>query len=440
MEFTYEGIVRCGFGFYNPNHAAAFICALSPFSWILFFAKQRLFKLLGAVFSIALMVALSLMLSRAGALVFYLELLAFALYFKKEYFKNFLIIGIFLILALWISGGSERVDFDTSASNRILIWLAGLKLFAGNLMGVGLGNSGEIASAFLLDKDIEIRTLVNSHLSLICEFGFFIGVLWFSLVFCALKGGFDKRSSTLKFTSLVAFSGLILSAFFSSIFDWEVLINPLKFEYLSFVNLSMSYGIFIFFCGLCFYLAKDGSLKNFITAFCILGMAFLPLFYFSQKLQNVPKVRKINQDCFVQNCEESPYGVVIFDDDYSLNSAMKILKKLSLSDRILIAKNSWQNKESLPLENAETYILFGHCADFISKETKSNMLINPPRHFKSDSANLSKIYIPKWESKYGRLRENFPQEKLVNFYLKVNSLLQDKYVCFRGCYALNVSV
>lgn len=80
-----------------------------------------------------------------------------------------------------------------------------------------------------------------------------------------------------------------------------------------------------------------------------------------------------------------------------------------------IARNSWQNKELLPLESAETYILFGHCADFISKETKSNILINPPRHFKSDSANLSKIYIPKWETKYGRLREKFPQEKIVNF-------------------------
>ena len=30
MEFTFDGIVRQGFGFYNPNHAAALICAISP--------------------------------------------------------------------------------------------------------------------------------------------------------------------------------------------------------------------------------------------------------------------------------------------------------------------------------------------------------------------------------------------------------------------------
>ena len=33
MEFTFDGIVRQGFGFYNPNHAAALICALFPFLW-----------------------------------------------------------------------------------------------------------------------------------------------------------------------------------------------------------------------------------------------------------------------------------------------------------------------------------------------------------------------------------------------------------------------
>ncbi len=31
MEFTFNGVVRHGFGFYNPNHAAAFICAIFPF-------------------------------------------------------------------------------------------------------------------------------------------------------------------------------------------------------------------------------------------------------------------------------------------------------------------------------------------------------------------------------------------------------------------------
>jgi len=31
MEFTVNGCLRHGFGFANPNHAAAAICALFPF-------------------------------------------------------------------------------------------------------------------------------------------------------------------------------------------------------------------------------------------------------------------------------------------------------------------------------------------------------------------------------------------------------------------------
>ena len=33
MDFVVGDIVRLGFGFANPNHAAAAICALFPFCW-----------------------------------------------------------------------------------------------------------------------------------------------------------------------------------------------------------------------------------------------------------------------------------------------------------------------------------------------------------------------------------------------------------------------
>lgn len=33
MEFTVGDSVRFGFGFANPNHAAAAVCALAPFLW-----------------------------------------------------------------------------------------------------------------------------------------------------------------------------------------------------------------------------------------------------------------------------------------------------------------------------------------------------------------------------------------------------------------------
>lgn len=226
MEFTYEGLVRYGFGFYNPNHAAAFICAILPFAWLAFLQKAYWQKILGGLISVILILALAFTYSRAGVIVFILEALAFAFYFGKKYWKVYCAIGVVLIFSLLISSAMGRFTFDAAASNRIEIWLAGLRLFLGNPLGVGLGNSGEIASAFLLPEDIEIRSLVNSHLTLLCEFGFIVGALWISLIFCAIKCGYSQKANPLKFAALVSFCGLVVSSGISSVFDWEVLLSP----------------------------------------------------------------------------------------------------------------------------------------------------------------------------------------------------------------------
>ena len=84
MEFTYEGLVRYGFGFYNPNHAAAFICAILPFAWIAFLQKAYWQKILGSLLSVILIFALAFTYSRAGVLVFILEALAFASILAKN--------------------------------------------------------------------------------------------------------------------------------------------------------------------------------------------------------------------------------------------------------------------------------------------------------------------------------------------------------------------
>lgn len=417
MEFTYEGLVRYGFGFYNPNHAAAFICAILPFAWLTFFQKAYWQKILGSLLSVILIFALAFTYSRAGVLVFILEALAFAFYFGKKYWKAFFGIGAVLILSLLISSAVGRFAFDTSASNRIDIWLAGLKLFLGNPFGVGLGNSGEIASAFLLPEDIEIRSLVNSHLTLLCEFGFIVGAFWISLIFCAIKCGYCQRANPLKFAALVSFCGLVVSSGISSVFDWEVLLSPSRFEYLTNINLAASYCLFALFCLLAFYLIKGSfRLKEFFSVFALCVGVFLPFFVLSRGSVILPAVRKTHGDIFVRNCKEPPYSVVIFDDDYNLKSAMAILRELGLSERIYICKNSWQNREKLPRENPKSFILFGNCSDFLNRNIAAPcVLIMPPPHFTTDARNISKIYLQKWNDKYARLRESFPKEKIVDF-------------------------
>lgn len=417
MEFTYEGLVRYGFGFYNPNHAAAFICAILPFAWLAFLQKAYWQKILGCLISVILILALAFTYSRAGVLVFILEALAFAFYFGKKYWKVYCAIGVILIFSLLISSAMGRFTFDATASNCIEIWLAGLRLFFGNPLGVGLSNSGEIASAFLLPEDIEIRSLVNSHLTLLCEFGFIVGALWISLIFCAIKCGYSQRANPLKFAALVSFCGLVVSSGISSVFDWEVLLNPSKFEYITNVNLAASYCLFALFCLLAFYLIYGSfKLKIFSGIFTVCIAAFLPFFVLSKGPAILPAVRKTHGDVFVRNCKDPPYSVVIFDDDYNLKSAMAILKKLGLSERVYICKNSWQNREKLPRENPKSFILFGKCSDFLNRNIAAPcVLIMPPPHFTKGTKKISKIYLPKWNNRYDKLRKNFPKEKITDF-------------------------
>lgn len=417
MEFTYEGLVRYGFGFYNPNHAAAFICAILPFVWILLFQKACWQKILGGLISVILILALVFTYSRAGVLVFILEALAFAFYFGKKYWKVYCAIGVVLIFSLLISSAMGRFTFDAAASNRIDIWLAGLRLFLGNPLGIGLGNSGEIASAFLLPSDIEIRSLVNSHLTLLCEFGFIVGALWISLIFYTIKSGYSQMANPLKFAALVSFCGLVVSSGISSVFDWEVLLSPSRFEYLTNINFAASYCLFALFCLLAFYLIKGSfRLKEFFSVFALCVGAFLPFFVLSRGSVILPAVRETHGDVFVRNCKEPPYSVVIFDDDYNLKSAMAILRELGLSERIYICKNSWQNREKLPRENPKSFIVFGKCSDFLNRNIAAPcVLIMPPPHFTTDARNISKIYLPKWDNKYDKLRNNFPEERISDF-------------------------
>ncbi len=86
-------------------------------------------------------------------------------------------------------------------------------------MGVGFGNSGEIASAFMLPDAITVRTLVNSHLTLLAEMGAFVGGAWLAFIALALCVGRTMRRTW------VAFAGLVISAFSASVFDWHVLFD-----------------------------------------------------------------------------------------------------------------------------------------------------------------------------------------------------------------------
>ena len=134
-----------------------------------------------------------------------------------------------------------RLVLDGAVMNRPKIWLAGLKLFAANPLGVGFGNSGEIASAFMLPDGITVRTLVNSHLTLLAEMGIGVGGAWLAFIALALGVGRAMRRTW------VAFAGLAVSAFSASVFDWHVLFDFAEKGGYGTVNFVLAWGLFVGF-------------------------------------------------------------------------------------------------------------------------------------------------------------------------------------------------
>ena len=262
MEFVAGDLVRMGFGFFNPNHAAAAICALFPFCW----GWRGRWHWAGRLVGVALCAMLAMTYSRTGMLVLVCEIVALLLdhktlssgmigrvervetcrtstcstWLNKMQGRGGLATAVAVAaIALWWMW--PRLALDGAVMNRPKIWLAGLRLFAVNPFGVGFGNSGEIASALMLPDGIMVRTLVNSHLTLLVEMGVFVGGAWLAFIALALCVGRKLRRTW------VAFAGLAVSAFSASVFDWHVLFGFAEKGGCGAVNFVLAWGLFAAF-------------------------------------------------------------------------------------------------------------------------------------------------------------------------------------------------
>lgn len=417
MEFTYEGLVRHGFGFYNPNHAAAFICALLPFVWLGFFSKAAWPKILACVASAALLAALAFTYSRTGLLVLALEMFAFLFFYGRRYAWAFLGVGVVFVVALLLARGQGRLVFDAAMGNRFDIWRGGLALFAANPWGVGLGNSGEIVSAFFLPEGVDVRTLVNSHLTLLCEWGVLAGILWCGAIIYALLRNFPRKEMPApRFAAYVSFVGLLLSAGAASIFDWEVLFRPSRYEEFSAMNLAAAWVLFGLFLGLLAYLcAAKFSKKTFATALGAVLLLAVGLFALRPLFAQAPAVEAVSGALFVQS-SPAPRTVVLFDDTYMLKSALKALKKLPSGLDGAIALRSWRHCDALPDIPAQRLILMGACSEFAPNALPgtSVILINPGEYLPTASG-IEAVYIPPWDKRFDRLREYCAEKKIAIF-------------------------
>ena len=370
MEFTFDGIVRQGFGFYNPNHAAALICALFPFLW-----GWKKYAWIGWILTFLLTIPLVMTYSRTGVLVLAFELAAYFILSKTKNWKLIAAIVSGILLILIVGGIFGRFALDKAVTNRPEIWLAGLKLYAVNPLGVGLSNSGMVVSNFMLE-DIQCRTLVNSHLTLLVEFGIIAGFFWLSFISYALFSGVKKPRTW------CAVAGLAISAISASIFDWDLLSDFQNYGNLPLLNFVLSWLLLFIFLVLTTYLLwKKINLKRFgIAAGCAILCVILP---FCLWKSDTPKVK--NDIVYTS----SDAALVLYDEDWELNSLLPYCKtgyQIPLQPGLVKIKT-------------EKVFLFGNAAEYAPEFPESKITyVNPPDFFEP-VANTEKIILPPHDSR-----------------------------------------
>ncbi len=370
MEFTFNGIIRQGFGFYNPNHAASLICAVFPFLW-----GWKKHAWIGWILTFLLTIPLVMTYSRTGVLVLAFELATYFILTGNKNWKLIAAIAGGILLILLIGGIFGRFTIDKSVTNRPEIWLAGLKLYAANPLGVGLSNSGMIVSNFMLE-DIQCRTLVNSHLTLLAEFGVIAGFFWFLFIFYALFSGIRKSRTW------CAVAGLTISAISASIFDWDLLSDFQNYGELPLLNFVLSWLLLVVFLTLTLYLLWEKiSFKRLgIAAGCAIFCAILP---FCLWKSDTPKVKGDT----VYTSTDAP--LVLYDDEWEIKALLPY------------CENGYQ----IPLQPdlvkipADKVILFGNAAEYAPEFPESKITyVNPPDFFEP-LPNTEKIILPPYDTR-----------------------------------------
>ena len=365
MEFTFDGIVRQGFGFYNPNHAAALICAIFPFLW-----GWKKYAWIGWFLTFLLTIPLVMTYSRTGVLVLGVELAAYFIISKIKNWKLIAAIASGILLILLVGGIFGRFAIDKAVTNRPEIWLAGLKLYAANPLGVGLSNSGMIVSNFMLEN-IQCRTLVNSHLTLLTEFGILTGFFWFSFIFYALFTGIKKPQTW------CAVAGLTISAISASIFDLDLLSDFQNFGELPLLNFVLSWLLLFIFLALTLYLlwGKINFKRLGFAAGCAMLCVILP---FCLWKDDTPKVKSD----IVYSSSDAP--LVLYDEEWNIKSLLTYCK-----DGYQIPL-----KPGLVKIKTEKVFLFGNAAEYALDFPESKITyINPPDFFEPVT-NIEKIILP----------------------------------------------
>ncbi len=392
LEFTCNGLVRLSLGFHNPNHTAAALCALLPLCW-----GWRWHAWLGRAFAGVLFVLLLMTYSRTGLLVAGLEVAVWLLLVNRRaacmVSIPFWCRGLWVMVGLAVAGLSlwwlvPRLVLDDSILNRPRIWLAGLRLFAANPGGVGLGRSGMLASSFLLDDEITVRTLVGSHLTLLVECGWFVGWVWGAFIALALTGLRESPRVGL------AFAGLVVSGCSSTVFDWAVLLDFAKQGGLGWTNWILSWGMFAFFIGCGTWLVwsrtprAEAARVQHAPRSIVFALACSGALVLAARLVPPGNAPRVAGGCAVVGDGNGP--LVLRDDTWDLRAA-----RAFFPDGACYALDP-VDCGSTPDPAGRDMWLFGAAAEFSSRFPSARITLVSPPEFHRPSDNVVRILLKRY--------------------------------------------
>lgn len=231
-----NGFWRMDWGLGNPNKTAALIATLMVAVWALAYVRRWGFWVALVLFS-GLGICLVHTFSRGGLVAVVLGLVPVIVMLRRPWSRSrmlgvlaaiWVIVGASVFLQAHERYGQGVVQEDHSISNRLEIWKTTPQMMVDAPGGWGIGNSGLAYMNWYqpLDQHEGYRTLVNSHLTWLVEFGWPGRILyiagWVTVFFLCFP---TKRTPWLAvpFGIWVAFFvGALFSSVAESVWLWVV--------------------------------------------------------------------------------------------------------------------------------------------------------------------------------------------------------------------------
>jgi len=226
-DFFFNGIWRMDWGLGNPNKTAALIVSLMIGFWALAYIRTWGFWVALAGFT-ALGICLDHTFSRGGFVAIFLGLIPVLWMAPRQWpWKRiggivaavWIIIGFSVYFQAHERLGQGMVQEDRSISNRLELWKHAPAMMVDAPGGWGLGQSGKAFMEWYqpLDRQESYRTMVNSHLTWLVEFGWpgrFLYLAGWLTVFVICLPTSRSRWLAIPFGIWLAF---FVSAIFSSV-------------------------------------------------------------------------------------------------------------------------------------------------------------------------------------------------------------------------------